>query len=106
MAHVGPAFGDNSALNQKILNDVRVRDMLYLEAIHRRDKNALFAHMREDHDARRVCGFPAVYTLLDLFERIAVGYTAELFDYRQAVDEQGTCGVTFCGMGFYQNDTI
>jgi len=101
MAHVGPHFGDIEALTPGYMQQVEVRDRAYLEAIKSQDKKALWQHIAEDSDARRICGFPTMYTILDLFERLQLQYTATLYDYRQAVDYSTGCAVTFAGMGLY-----
>jgi hypothetical protein len=101
MAHVGPHFGDTEALTPGYMQQVEVRDRAYLEAIKSQDKKALWQHIAEDSDARRICGFPTMYTILDLFERLQLQYTATLYDYRQAVDYSTGCAVTFAGMGLY-----
>jgi len=101
MAHVGKAFGDPSNLTPSSMEKIAERDQAYLQTLIKQDKKALFAHIAEDNDARRICGFPTMYTVLDLFDRLGVQYSAELFDYRQAVDYQSDCAVTFAGMGLY-----
>ena len=101
MSHVGPAFGDNFQLTKEFMTEVETRDRVYLETILNRDKKALYEHIVEDADARRICGFPTMYTLLDLFDRLELDYKAELFSYQQAVDMQTGCAVTFAGLGFY-----
>ena len=101
MAHVGRYFGDKSSLTSAALDQIRARDMNYLEAIRAGAKHKLFDHIAEDEDARRICGFPTMYCVLDLIERLGWKYQVELFEYRQAVDYTSDCAVTFAGMGFY-----
>ena len=102
MAHIGRYFGDKNSLNGNDLEKIKARDMIYLEAISAGAKHKLFDHIAEDEDARRICGFPTMYCVLDLLERLGWKYQAELFEYRQAVDFANDCAVTFAGMGFYQ----
>ena len=101
MAHVGPHFGDAQALTPEYMQQVEVRDRAYLEAIKAQDKNALWEHIASDNDQRRICGFPTMYTILDLFDRLQLTYSATLYDYRQAVDYSTGCAVTFAGIGLY-----
>lgn len=103
MAHIGQQFGDKEKLSPKRMEHIRERDHIYLDALCRHDKKMLFEHIAEDNDARRICGFPTMYTVLDVLERLNFKYQARLFDYRQAVDYEAECAVTFAGMGFYQN---
>lgn len=104
MAHVGRAFGDSGALTPEYMLQIEQRDRAYLVALESGDKRRLFAHMAEDCNARRVCGFPTMYTVLDVLGRLGWGYKAEVFDYRQAVDYKNDCAVTFAGMGFYSGN--
>lgn len=101
MAHIGSSFGDLGKLTREQLEETRVRDKVYLDAIANQDKEALFAHIVEDSDARRICGYPTMYTLIDLFDRLGLKYRMELFDYDQAVDFESDCAVSFAGAGLY-----
>lgn len=101
MAHMGRSFGDPGALTPQQMKDIETRDRLYLDAVSRQDKLSLFAHVAEDNNARKICGFPTLYTMIDLFDRLNLKYEAELFDYSQTVDYDRDCAVTFAGMGLY-----
>ena len=103
MAHVGQAFGDQRRLTPDLMKQIEDRDRIYLEAIEQQDKRKLFDHIAEDRDARRICGFPTMYTVMDVCDRLEMEYTAEVFDYRQAVDYATDCAVTFAGMGIYSS---
>lgn len=102
MAHIGRAFGDPGSLSDEIMRKIEERDRLYLRAIECQDKEALFAHVAEDSDQRRICGFPSMYTLLDVLDRLRLRCSSELFQYKQAVDYTTDCAVTFAGMGLYR----
>lgn len=102
MAHVGRHYGDNFDLTPDFMNQVDQRDRLYMQAIEAGDKRRVFEHVREDQDARRICGFPTVYLTLDLLARLKLNGRGVVYDYRQAVDDQKGIGVTFCGMGIYR----
>ncbi|MFM1847974.1 MAG: hypothetical protein RL417_1448, partial [Pseudomonadota bacterium] len=65
MAHVGQQFGDTRPLTPAFMEQIAERDHQYLECIYRQDKRALFEHIAVDGDARRICGFPTMYTVLD-----------------------------------------
>jgi AmmeMemoRadiSam system protein B len=100
MAHVGRSFGDEEILSDEFMAHVRQRDQEYLSALEGRSKAELFRHIHSDQDRRRICGFPTMYTILDLFDRIGAMPTPKLADYRQAVDARRECGVTMAGMWF------
>jgi hypothetical protein len=102
MAHAGRHFGDSGALNPEILRRIAERDQIYLDCIMKHDAAGLFQHVAEDSDARKICGFPTMYTLLDVLKRLKIRYEAKLFDYRQAVEYSNDCAVSFAGVGLYQ----
>lgn len=102
MAHVGQNFGDEEPLSPARLGIVKTRDDEYLNALVRGDKRALFSHIVEDLDQRRICGYPTMYLILDLLERLDLSYDAQLFDYGQAVDMERDLAVSFAAMGFYE----
>ena len=101
MAHVGPAFGDNFDLTQEFLEQVKQRDREYIQTIINKDKRALFDHIAEDGDVRRICGFPTMYTLLDLLDRLEINYQVEEYSYQQAANIKAGCAVSFAGLGLY-----
>jgi AmmeMemoRadiSam system protein B len=98
MAHVGPHFGDAEPLTQQQMEEVARRDRRYLEAISYHDLEALFAHIAEDSDARRICGFPTMHTILDVLRGLGVRAASAFETYDQAVDYPSGCAVTFAGM--------
>ena len=106
MAHVGRHFGDTTALNAAFMEQIAERDHQYLDCINRHDKRGLFEHIALDNDARRICGFPTMYTVLDCLERLGLRYETELIDYRQAVDYTTDCAVTFAGLAMYTPTVI
>lgn len=100
MAHVGGRFGDREPLTPERMNEIEQRDQQYLAALRACDRHALFNHIAEDGDRRRICGFPTMYTVLDLLERVGAQVEPALIEYRQAVDYDNQCAVTFAGMEF------
>lgn len=102
MAHIGRSFGDEGNLTPNILKAIEGRDKAYLQAVANRDKEALFAHIQEDNDRRRVCGYPAVYTMLDVMDRVGIKTKGRLLKYDQAVNYGTDCAVTFAGMGLVE----
>ena len=104
MAHVGQEFGDTNKLSEKFMDEVRERDQVYIEAINKQNKEMMFEHIKEDGDARRICGFPTMYTVLDVFERLGINCNSQVFDYSQAVNYKKDCAVTFSSIGMYELD--
>ncbi|MCB0319303.1 MAG: AmmeMemoRadiSam system protein B [Bdellovibrionales bacterium] len=100
MAHIGQYFGDKNRLSPDWLQNVQIRDHEYLNFLKNGDPIGLFGHIAEDQDARRVCGFPTMYTVIDLFQRLGWKTPGHLIHYQQAVNSQNDCAVTFAGMVF------
>ncbi len=101
MAHIGRAFGDQFSLTPEVMDKIRERDELYIKSILDQDKEQLYAHIAQDGDARRICGYPTMYLMLDVLKRADISYDTTLYEYRQAVDYTKECAVTFAGIGFY-----
>ncbi len=104
MAHVGQNFGDRTPLSDSFLAEVRRRDEEYLNHLADGEKSKLFTHIQEDLDARRICGFPTMYTILDVFDRLGRKQELQLFDYDQAVDLKSDCCVSFSSGAFYRKE--
>ena len=102
MAHVGRAFGDTDSLTPHFMERIAARHQEYLAAIERGDKRALFDHIASDNDARRICGFPTMYLVLDVLARVGARWSGSLVRYDQAVDYQSDCAVTFAGMALLE----
>lgn len=104
MAHVGRSFGDQGALSPERMREIAQRDQHYLNAIERSDHKALFDHIAEDQDARRICGFPTMYLVLDVMNRLGWKSDVDIVGYDQAVDYQTDCAVTFAGVAMYRSE--
>jgi len=105
MAHIGRSFGDEGSLSPAKMEEIADRDRRYLQAIKECDPKALFDHIAEDQDARRICGFPTMYLVLDVLRRLGGTTEAEIVSYDQAVDYPGDCAVTFAGVALYRSAT-
>jgi MEMO1 family protein len=101
MAHVGKHFGDSFELTPTITDGIAERDHAYLDCIAKLSKEKLFEHIAEDQDARRICGFPTMYLLLDVIERLGIKVTPQQFAYHQALSTEQQCLVSFAAMGLY-----
>lgn len=98
MAHVGSAFGDTGRLSAERMREIAILDSEYLVAIAQCDKERLFEHVAKDNDARRICGFPSMYTILDVISRTFRRTVGTVIHYDQAVDYSTDCAVTFAGL--------
>jgi AmmeMemoRadiSam system protein B len=99
MAHIGPVFGDRDLVSEQICESVRQRDVQYLQCLQTGSSQDLWNHVASDADARRICGFPTLFSLMDIFERrgsrrlVATDYC-----YEQALSKARDCLVSFSAL--------
>jgi MEMO1 family protein len=73
-------------------------DQDLLKEMEKGDMNGYFRVLAEEADARRICGFPPSYTLLEAI-RPSFG---KVLHYDQYVHPQGFESVSFASVGFYR----
>lgn len=66
LAHVGRKFGDQAAA-AVMRNDVEEFDKKFLKLAVDNSQDELFRHIQTEYDPYRICGFPPLYTFLNLF---------------------------------------
>lgn len=96
LAHIGAQFGDAFALDMATLAHSKVRDEMLLESITKVDAEEFFATIREEEDARRICGLTPIFFQLKLLE----GSRCDIVGYDQWTD--GKSSVSFAGGIFYK----
>jgi len=104
MAHVGAQFGDSFSLTDDFMLQVGSKDNQYLNLVCNHDTKGLFEHIAVDRDARRICGFPTLYTILDIFDRLGKSLDGQVIQYHQTVNYERTCGVTCAGVMLFSTD--
>jgi hypothetical protein len=97
LAHIGAQFGDRSALDMATLAHSQARDEILLESIKKVDAEAFFETIREEKDARRICGLTPIFFQLKLLE----GSRCDIVGYDQWTD--GKSSVSFAGGIFYKS---
>jgi AmmeMemoRadiSam system protein B len=97
LAHIGPKFGDREPVNDSQLHHSRHMDQSLLKQMEKADMASYFRVLSEEGDARRICGFPPTYTLL---EAIRPSY-GKILHYEQYVHPKGFESVSFASVGFY-----
>lgn len=96
LAHVGMRFGDEEPLSDEFLDRVERADREFLRAAESLDAAAMLSTIRQNEDARRVDGYPGLYTLL----RALPLSEGTLLRYAQAVNEEAQSAVSFASMVF------
>ncbi len=95
-AHVGVKYGDENPPTDGEIERVKERDREMIDIIAAGDAQAFLSHIVSDDDRRRVCGFPAIYTMLSVLS----GARGTLLSYDSTVMDEVNSTVTFAGMVF------
>ena len=95
-AHMGPRYGDSFTPDQATIDDVKRKDREMLESILSPDADAFFKYIASERDQRRICGFPALYTMLHLLD----GQKGRLLSHNHTVMDQTGSFVTYASAVF------
>lgn len=108
LAHLGPKFGDPFPVSPTVSLESRRRDMTLLHALgeeanapHRAeqpDADAYFRLLADEGDARRICGLPPTYTVLQALQP----QRGEVLYYDQYMQPDGFESVSFASVVFYK----
>ncbi len=99
LAHLGLRFGDAEEPNRFSLQTLQEDDLRLLKFVEQVDAEGFYQVIRQERDRRRICGLPAIYTLLYLLQnRTPKG---NLLKYSQAFDAATKSVVTFASAAFY-----
>ena len=74
LAHIGAQFGDRFDLDMAALAHSKAQDQILLESVKRVDAAGFFSTIREEKDARRICGLTPIFFQLRLLEGKQVRY--------------------------------
>lgn len=96
-AHVGAQFGDDYAVREKELTFLRQRDEQMMAILGTGDPGEFHRFIFEEANGRRVCGYPALYSLLSVLPEEARN-EGRVLKYGQWPDPNGT--VTFGSLSF------
>lgn len=95
-AHVGVKYGDERPLTSEDLEVIQTRDREMIDILEAGDSERFLAHIASDDDARRICGFSALYVMLRVLEEAR----GTLLSYDQTSMDEHNSTVTFAGMKF------
>lgn len=99
LAHLGLRFGDAEEPNRFSLEILQGDDLHLLKFAEHVDAEGFYHVIMRERDRRRICGLPAIYTLLYLLEnRTPKG---NLLKYAQSFDAATKSVVTFASVAFY-----
>ena len=97
LAHMGPQFGDPEGIGEYDLRLLEEGDQAMLRYVERSDGEGFFSSISKERDRRRICGLPAIYTLLKTIE----AKEGRLLRYDQAFTPDTQSVVTFASLAFY-----
>ncbi len=97
LAHMGLQFGDQDGMSEYGLRILAQEDQEMLGYVERMDGEGFYSSILKERDRRRICGFPAIYTMLKVLE----AKEGKLLKYGQAFTPQTQSVVSFASLGFY-----
>jgi len=101
LSHVGLQFGDRQGMGEYDLVQLEQEDRDMLHHVEKGDGEGFFSFVAREQDRRRICGLPAIYTLLQ-----TLGSTeGRLLKYGQAFTRETQSVVTFASLGLYRLDS-
>ena len=102
LAHVGPAFGDPTAVDVGARQTLKQDDFESIEAICQGDAARFFGLSKDEGDSRKVCGLPPIYLMLRYLGHVR----GESLGYDQCLaDAQGGSFVSIVGTLLYEDTT-
>lgn len=96
LAHIGPRYGDPRPPDFADLGRITDQDREFLALLGKMDLKGSLAHVAEDDNRRRICGFAPIYTMLGAMD----ASEGELLRYDKTDMDGAGSWVTFAGMAF------
>jgi len=97
LAHMGHQFGDREGVREYGLRILAQEDEEMLGYAERMDGEGFFSSISRERDRRRICGLPAIYTML----KVLKAGEGKLLKYGQAFTPETQSVVSFASMAFY-----
>ena len=98
LAHLGLQFGDPEGMGEYGLRVLEGEDQEMLGWVEGLDPEGFYRSIMKNQDRRRICGFPAIYTMLNVME-VRRG---KLLKYGQAFTAETQSVVSFASLAFYR----
>jgi len=97
LSHMGLQFGDREGISEYGLRVLSQEDQEMLGYVEKMDGEGFFSLVSRERDRRRICGFPAIYSMLKILE----AKETKLLKYGQAFTPETQSVVTFASLAFY-----
>jgi AmmeMemoRadiSam system protein B len=98
LAHVGLQFGDRDGISEYDLRTLEEEDRDMLKHAEDMDEEGFFSSISRERDRKRICGLPAIYTML----KVMKAKEGKLLKYAQAFTPETKSAVTFASLAFYE----
>jgi len=96
LAHMGLQFGDERGMSEYDLRILEEQDRQMLDRVERMDGEGFYFSILEERDRRKICGLPAIYTLLQVLN----AKEGRLLKYGQAFTRETQSVVSFASLTF------
>ena len=97
LAHVGLRVGDRAAPDETFLKKLEQEDLGLLKHVGNLDAKMFYDCIQDVNNKRRICGYPAIYAMLNVIR----AKEAKLLKYSQDYDQNTGSTVSFASMAFY-----
>jgi AmmeMemoRadiSam system protein B len=97
LSHMGLQFGDGEGVSEYGLRTLSQEDREMLEYVEKMDGEGFFESISRERDRRKICGLPAIYSMLKILE----AREGKLLKYDQAFTPETQSVVTFASLAFY-----
>ncbi len=97
LTHMGLQFGDREGISEYGLRILSQEDQEMLAYAEEMDGEGFFSSISRERDRRRICGLPAIYSMLKTLE----ASEGKLLKYGQAFTPETQSVVTFASLAFY-----
>ncbi len=96
LCHMGLQFGDREGIREYDLRVISQEDHEMLGYAERVDGEGFFSSISRERDRRRICGLPAIYSMLEILD----AKEGRLLKYGQAFTPETQSVVTFASLAF------
>lgn len=98
LAHMGLQFGNRRGMGEYDLRVLEGTDHEMLRHVEKMDGERFYSSISHEKDQRKICGLPAIYTLLQVLD----AGEGRLLKYGQAFTRETQSVVSFASLGFYE----
>jgi MEMO1 family protein len=98
LSHMGLQFGDRKGMKDYDLRVLEEADREMLGHVGKMDGEGFYSSILRERDQRKICGLPAIYTLL----KVLKAKEGKVLNYGQAFTPETQSVVSFASLGFYE----